>query len=309
MGTGWRDARLRAGTVTLLVATAIAVGFGLGLGIYGRKDKEEGGTTTASSPKVAIEDVVKGDFIGPLPPPPPPDLENEFRSCDRGKENSKEEEEEKDDDEKGENDAGADKYFQFQASDEWNYYPEEFEGDGRSANVCGDEGVDPNSCIDHGDFYLFNFVVAGRNLANYHAGDNLAKYNTIHPKFHLFEDFDIGPMIQGDEGWRDLLHIRNKLQRPSLSWYLDKVARKRWLHEQEHPQPKYYYLRYKSEISNTGRKEDEAAEILKHLPKDHGFCAKPTHMGMTMGNWLVVLNPKAVDNDGDEIKFTKLLNA
>ncbi|KAL7551284.1 hypothetical protein ACHAWF_016772, partial [Thalassiosira exigua] len=85
------------------------------------------------------------------------------------------------------------------------------------------------------------------------------------------------------------------------------VARKRWLHEQRYPQPKYYYLKYKAEISDTGRKEDEAAEILKHLPKDHGFCAKPSHRYETMGNWLVDLNPEAVDGDGeDDAKFTRV---
>ncbi|KAL7550165.1 hypothetical protein ACHAWF_013411 [Thalassiosira exigua] len=297
MGTERRDARLRAVTVALLVATAVAVGFGLGLGIYGRKDKEEEGTTASSSPKLAIDDVGEGAFIGPLPPPPPPDLEDEVGSCDRSEEDGEVEEEEKDDEEKGENDTSADKYFQFQARDEWNYYPEEFEGDGRPANVCGDEGVDPNSCIEHGDFILSDFVVAGSNLAG---------YNMMHPKFQIFENFDIGPLIQGDEGWRDLIELRKMLQRPSLSWYADKVARKRWLHEQGHPQPKPYYLGYKSEISDSGRKEEEAANILEHLPKDRGFCAKPSHMCMGMGTWLIDRNHKAADRDDGDVKFTRI---
>ena len=162
-------------------------------------------------------------------------------------------------------DAKGHVYYEFTNVDHFNYYPEEFEGDGRPKHVCGDKGVDPYNCYHRGSLILSSFVVAGVNLAG---------YQMQHPKFQLFEDFNIGPMLKGDEGWKDLLNFRRQLKRPSWIWYVDKVARKRWLREQGYPQPKYFYLKYKSELSTTGKKEDEVAEILKNLPTDHGFCAK-----------------------------------
>jgi hypothetical protein len=147
-------------------------------------------------------------------------------------------------------------YFEYEDIEQFPYYPEEFEDD-----------------IVEEQFFLSDFVVAGSNLAN---------YGVSHPKFELFDDFNIGMFLRGDESWKDLLNIRRTLQRPSLSWYVDKVARKRWLQEKGYPQPKVYWMKYKSEIGGS-TKEEQAVEIAKNLPTKHGFCAKPTHMSMTMG--------------------------
>jgi hypothetical protein len=158
---------------------------------------------------------------------------------------------------------------------DFRYYPEEFEGDGQPANICGDSDVDEDSedCIVAGQFILSDFVIAGTNLAS---------YNVLHPTYQLFEDFNIGMFLRGDESWKELLHIRRTVQRPSLTWYVDKVARKRWLQQQGYPQPKVYWMKYKSEIDGS-TKEEQAAEIAKNLPTHHGFCAKPTHMSLNMG--------------------------
>jgi hypothetical protein len=166
-------------------------------------------------------------------------------------------------------------YYEYMDVDYFPYYPEEFEGDGRPENVCGDSKVDKDrdDCIVEGQFILSDFVVAGSNLAG---------YGVLHPKFQLFDDFNIAMFLRGDESWKDLLNIRRTLQRPSLSWYVDKVARKRWLQEKGYPQPKVYWMKYKSEIGGS-TKEEQSVEIAKNLPTEHGFCAKPTHMSMTMG--------------------------
>ena len=133
-----------------------------------------------------------------------------------------EDEDDEDDDDDDDDDSPSEgrqrRYYEFTDIDHFPYYPEEYEGGGLR-NLCGDEGVDPKTCIRHGMFILSDFVVAGVNLAS---------YGMIHPKFQLYDDFNIGPMLKGKESWKELLKIRSSLQRPSLSWYVDKVARKRW---------------------------------------------------------------------------------
>lgn len=207
----------------------------------------------------------------------------------------KEEDDDNDDDEE-EDDEDIRPYYEFTDVDDFPYYPGEFEGDGRPADVCtGNQNVDQDDCIVQGQFILQDFVVAGVNLAS---------YGVLHPKFRLFDDFNIGTYLKGNESWKELLYIRRTLERPSLSWYVDKVARKRWLHDHGYPQPKVYWMKYQSEITSSSSgasKEETAAVILANLPTKHGFCAKPTHMSMTMGNWLVDLDP----NQMEDIKFSR----
>jgi hypothetical protein len=182
-------------------------------------------------------------------------------------------------------------YHEFMDVDHWPYYPEEFERDGRPEKLCGPEQYpEQDDCIVEGQFILSDYVVAGVNLAS---------YNVLHPKYMLFEDFNIGPFLRGNESWKELVGIRQSLERPSLSWYVDKVARKRWLAERGFPQPEIFYMKYKSEIDGSNKRE-QIATILKNLPTTHGFCAKPTHMSMTQGNWLVDLNPQE-----EEVKFSR----
>lgn len=201
-------------------------------------------------------------------------------------------EEEDDDDDEDKNEDDEHVYYEFTDVADFPYYPEEFEGDGRPSKICGGSAQDDeDDCIVEGMFILQDFVVAGSNLAS---------YGVLHPKFALFEDFNIGMYLRGNESWKELLHLRRTLERPSWSWYVDKVARKRWLQEQGYPQPEVYWMKYKSEIGGTN-KEETAAVIVKHLPTDHGYCAKPTHMSMTMGNWLVDLDP----NQMEDTKFSR----
>ncbi len=198
-------------------------------------------------------------------------------------------------------------YWEYSELEDFPYYPEEFETDG---NVDPMELVIKNmeeEGIHDGHFILDDFVVGGVNLAT---------FGVKHPPFLLYDDFDIGSYVldganENPLGWKDLLKIRRGLQRPSLSWYVDKVARKRWFAEQgKYPQPEVYFLQYKDELSNTGRKEEERQTILANLPTQHGFCAKPTHMSMTLGNWLVDIEPVRADDvqsseSGGGARFTK----
>lgn len=198
-------------------------------------------------------------------------------------------------------------YWEYSELEDFPYYPEEFETDG---NVDPMELVIKNmeeEGIHDGHFILDDFVVGGVNLA---------QYGVKHPPFLIYDDFDIGSYVldranENPLGWKDLLKIRRGLQRPSLSWYVDKVARKRWFAEQgKYPQPELYFLQYKDELSKTGGKEEERQTILSNLPTQHGFCAKPTHMSMTLGNWLVDIEPVRADESqsseiGGGARFTK----
>ena len=198
-------------------------------------------------------------------------------------------------------------YWEYTELEEFPYYYEEFQFDNgltpmeQVAKNMEDDG------IHEGHFILDDFVVGGVNLAQYQAA---------HPPFLLYEDFDIGSYVSDGTShnrwsWKDLLKIRQGLKRPSLSWYVDKVARKRWFAEhKQYPQPDVYFLQYKDELSETGRKKDEREIILANLPTNHGFCAKPTHMSMTLGNWLVDIEPPSADTSrssihSGEVRFTK----
>ena len=127
------------------------------------------------------------------------------------------------------------------------------------------------------EYTVDDFVVAGINLADFGKA----------PLFQLFDDFDISSMIRGDEDWPDLMEYRNGLTRPTLSFYVDKVARKRWLPIMGFPQPKVHFLSYANEMTETGDLEDEKRVILNSLPTTGSYCAKPTHMSLTRGTWLV----------------------
>lgn len=118
------------------------------------------------------------------------------------------------------------------------------------------------------------------------AGIDLASFGQ-EPLFELYEDFDISPYIRGDEDWEGMLAYRNELTRPSLSFYVDKVARKRWLPTMGYPQPKVHFLSYAEELTETGSVAQESNIIYEALPDVGFFAAKPTHMSLTKGTWLV----------------------
>jgi len=138
---------------------------------------------------------------------------------------------------------------------------------------------------------LSHFEVAGVNLALWFGGDACRREPAEGARgsepFELFEDFDIADLIKGNETWWDLVAYRRMLQRPSLSFYVDKVARKRWLPAKGFAQPRPLVLNYAHELTDSGDEEDERLEIMGLLPEEADYAAKPTHMSMTKGVWLV----------------------
>lgn len=135
-----------------------------------------------------------------------------------------------------------------------------------------------------------NFEVAGVNLGEYGLDEAFDpdKADPINAEpFQLFEDFDIGHLIKGSESWDDLITYRNSMQSPSLSFYVDKVARKRWLPTQGFQQVTQYALNYKFELTESGTVEDETQAIFERLPNKTDYAAKPTHHSETSGVWLV----------------------
>jgi hypothetical protein len=123
----------------------------------------------------------------------------------------------------------------------------------------------------------------------------------------LYDDFDIGSYVKNDNEWLDMIMIRRKLQRSTLCFYSDKVARKRWLKDRGYPQPTVYFTEYRDGLihpSRSNNKEELANTILHILPTTHSYCAKPSHMSMTMGSWLVDIDPN--DPYSKEPKFTKV---
>ena len=124
-------------------------------------------------------------------------------------------------------------------------------------------------------------VVAGVNLAAYGLfGDDSREKNpsNIEP-FELFEDFDIGKKIRGDEGWWDIQKYKRHQggQHPSLTFYVDKVAQKRWLPTIGFDVPKSFALRYKTEIKVRQR------AVKNIIPKDTSFVAKSSHFSEAKG--------------------------
>ena len=143
------------------------------------------------------------------------------------------------------------------------------------------------------DFRFSEFEVAGVNLAAYDGGGGRlveetkpAKRTTKEEPFELFDDFDLSDMIVGNETWKDLVRYRRDVKRQSLCFYVDKVARKRWLPSVGLPGPKTFLLKYASELTESGRIEDEQKTILDQLPRKRDYAAKPTHLSCSGGVWL-----------------------
>lgn len=151
-----------------------------------------------------------------------------------------------------------------------------------------EQGHTKLECLNPADFVLNDFIVAGVNLAGYRNDRRAIRaprqyhLHQLHQQsrpFLLYQDFDIGYMLQGNETWMELIMIRRYLQRPALSFYSDKVSRKRWLAEHGYPQPHLFFAIYKDQlVPSTATQEDLAIAILPHIPTTHGFCAKPNHM-------------------------------
>jgi hypothetical protein len=139
------------------------------------------------------------------------------------------------------------------------------------------------------EWTLLDYEVAGVNLGTYNLigeEEEEADATSTEP-YQLFQDFDMSHLISGDEGWKDIIEYRRTLDRPSLSFYVDKVARKRWLPSKGITQAKQYVLKYVSELSDTGDEHDETRALFEQIPNMTDYAAKPSHHSEGSGVWLV----------------------
>ncbi|KAL7576877.1 hypothetical protein ACA910_006643 [Epithemia clementina (nom. ined.)] len=170
-------------------------------------------------------------------------------------------------------------------------FKDEVNGEEENGENKKNEWLDKNFNFIKRSF--LDFRVAGINIADdTREPRNLMDFDRDEPPFELYKDFDISEYIEGDENWKQLLAYRNNLERPSLSFYVDKVARKRWLPTQGYNQPKLHALFYASELKTTDF-SGQVEEIKKQLPVNYSYAAKPTHKSMSLGTWLV-------DHNGDD---------
>ena len=138
--------------------------------------------------------------------------------------------------------------------------------------------------------------------------------------YELFHDFDLSLKLTGNESWIDLLALRRDSISRSLSFYVDKVAYKRYLinqysilHIDSIPS---YLLKYKYEleleleklqhdndssssssslISSPASSSSSSLSLLsslsnkieRYLPKDQDYAAKPTHLSCSGGVWII----------------------
>lgn len=207
------------------------------------------------------------------------------------------------------------------------------EDDGFLYNIVGKNPNQKYSFLDktpkfNRTKYTFDtFVVAGGiDLAGFGLDDQVKRSNEYVEKiayFELFEDFDLSPNLKGDETWIELLEYRRDATHPSLSFYVDKVAFKEWLltsySEIKIAGPKSYLLKYASELYRDVESVRQAQnapqsskgnllteELLKWLPTDLDYAAKPTHLSCSGGVWLVhndlVTNTTYVGNGKKKMK-------
>mmetsp|Transcript_27569 Transcript_27569/g.60688 ORF Transcript_27569/g.60688 Transcript_27569/m.60688 type:complete len:484 (-) Transcript_27569:145-1596(-) len=111
------------------------------------------------------------------------------------------------------------------------------------------------------------------------------------PPFELFEDFDLSSRIVGNETWVDLIGYRRDAEFTSLSFYVDKIARKRWLRTTTMDGMEAFVLKYGSELvaeneNRTSREQEQQKALQKLLPVRKDYAAKPTHLSCAGGVWL-----------------------
>eukprot|EP00536_Pseudo-nitzschia_multiseries_P018448 jgi/Psemu1/293509/fgenesh1_pg.2541_\ len=125
--------------------------------------------------------------------------------------------------------------------------------------------------------------------------------------FELFSDFDLRSELRGNETWIELLEYRRDATHPTLSFYVDKVAFKRWLvasHDKLGIESiRSFVLAYASELLPPPPPQQAempssspppsnfssflARTISGWLPTDKDYAAKPTHLSCSGGVWLV----------------------
>jgi len=145
------------------------------------------------------------------------------------------------------------------------------------------------------EFTFDSFPVAGVELASYglEGEDETESNRNAHqePPFELFEDFDLTSQLIGNETWVHLIGYRRDAEFPSLSFYVDKVARKRWLATTNLDGMESFVLKYGEELINdmndhSSDEEEQRNALLKLLPQRKDYAAKPTHLSCAGGVWL-----------------------
>jgi hypothetical protein len=137
---------------------------------------------------------------------------------------------------------------------------------------------------------IAEFPVAGVNLATYWPDDSqeeIKKEESKEEPFELWDSFNVADFITGDEGWWELIRYRQLLQRPVNRFYKDKVALKRWLPTVGIATPRPFAIQYASELTESGQLEDETKAILSLIPEKADYAAKPSHMSLSDGTYLV----------------------
>ena len=143
------------------------------------------------------------------------------------------------------------------------------------------------------------YHVAGVNLAEFGMAKKIkakAKKNRkSRPSepYELFDDYDIGDQVRGDETWKEMLRYKTDLRKPSLAFYVDKVAQKRWRGAVGIPIVDAISLKYINELTEervpeeTIGRDDQREAILRLLPEGANYVAKPSHLSQSAGVFLV----------------------
>lgn len=142
------------------------------------------------------------------------------------------------------------------------------------------------------------FQTTGQSL--YVAGVNLADYQQ--ESFQLYQDFDISSYISGDESWGELVNYRKLLSSPTLSFYVDKIAQKRWLPSIGMETPRWFALEYAHELTTSSYVHMESLAVRSLLPSQGDYAVQPSHSWAstcadhgvdptTSTCWLVSSNP------------------
>jgi len=179
----------------------------------------------------------------------------------------------------------------------------------------------PTRTFERTKFTLDEFVVNGVNLATYgfEKEQDEVEIELTEP-YQLYDTFDISPMMDGSEGWWDLIRYHGEyLKRKELLFYVDKIAWKRYMVAKGIPSSKSHVLLYQREllqekhIDNTGKKVEEDyvdpqehKAILDLLPRTTNFVAKPAHVSCSQGVWIVRYNEKTGKNDAGYGRTRKL---
>jgi hypothetical protein len=112
--------------------------------------------------------------------------------------------------------------------------------------------------------------------------------------FELFRDYDLTERLRGNETWADLIRYRRELPRPTLGFYLDKVAQRRWLQWQGIATPETFLLHYDFELPGAKTRQQETIRYLSAFltrSSRQDLCSKPTHLSCSDGTWLTKHDP------------------